>query len=71
MKSWESSFLSRLTRNSQKYGETENLHLADLFFSFVVTRMMMFVCATCKIHVCPTPEESKMALDEGLVQLLL
>ena len=71
MKSWESSFLSRLTRNSQKYGETENLHLADLFFSFVVTRMMMFVCATCKIHVCPTPEESKMALDEELVQLLL
>ena len=71
MKSWESSFLSRLAKSSQKYGKIENLHLADFYFSLVVTRMMMVVCATCKIHVCPTPEESKMALDEELVQLLL
>ena len=62
MKSWESSFLSRLAKNCKKYGEIENMHLTDFYFSLVVTGMMM--CATCKIHVCPTPEESKMALDE-------
>ena len=57
----------RLSRNSQKYGETENLYLADFYFSFVIPRMMMFVCATCEIHVRSTPEESKMALDEGII----